>query len=83
MGGGCNVFLTFYAIYNISRKKNLGIQIHFVVVEKNNYFSFNVFFMFLCAFTYWLNVRWFLKIVDIENFNMRLEILKSAPSLTG
>ena len=37
-GGGCNVFLTFYAISNISRKKNLGIQ--------NNYFSFNVFFMF-------------------------------------
>ena len=33
-GGGCNVFLTFYAISNISRKKNLGIQ--------NNYFSFNV-----------------------------------------
>ena len=29
-----NVFLTFYAISNISRKKNLGIQ--------NNYFSFNV-----------------------------------------
>ena len=32
--GGCNVFLTFYAISNISRKKNMGIQ--------NNYFSFNV-----------------------------------------
>ena len=37
-GGGCNVFLTFYAISNISRKKNLGIQ--------NNDFSFNVFFLF-------------------------------------
>ena len=37
-GGGCNVVLTFYAIYNISRrKKNLGI--------KNNYFSFSVFFV--------------------------------------
>ena len=34
-------------------------------------------------FTYWLNGRWFLQIVDIGNFNMRLEILKSAPSLTG
>ena len=55
-GGGCNVFLTFYAISNISRKKNLGIQ--------NNYFSFNVFFVFFmyagnivkCPFTYsyWL-----------------------------
>ena len=37
-GGGCNVFLTFYAISNIYRNKNLGIQ--------NNYFSFNVFFFF-------------------------------------
>ena len=36
-GGGCNVFLTFYAI-SIYRKKNLGIQ--------NNYFSFNVLFVF-------------------------------------
>ena len=84
-GGGCNVFLTFYAISNISRNKNLVIQ--------NNYFSFNVFFMFFlyagnivkCPFTYsyWLNGRWFIQIVDIGNFIMRLEILKSAPSLTG
>ena len=84
-GGGCNVFLAFCAISNISRKKNLGIQ--------NNYFSFNVFFVvFLyagnivkCPFTYsyWSNGRWFLKIVDIGNFIMRLEILKSSPSLTG
>ena len=36
-------------------------------------------------FTYsnWLNGRWFLQIVDIGHFIMRLEILKSAPSLTG
>ena len=85
-GGGCNVFLTFYAISNISRKKNLGIQI--------NYFSFNVFFVYFflyagniekCPFTYsyWLNGRWFLQIVDIGHFIMRLEIFKSAPSLTG
>ena len=33
--------------------------------------------------SYWLNGRWFLQIVDIGNFIMRLEILKSAPSLTG
>ena len=39
-GGGCNVFLTFCAISNISRKKNLGIQ--------NNYLSFNVLFVFFC-----------------------------------
>ena len=81
-GGGCNVFLTFYAISNISRKTILGIQ--------TNYFLFNVFFMFFlyagniekCPFTYsyWLNGRWFLHIV---HFIMRLEIFKSAPSLTG
>ena len=81
MGGGgeCNVFLTFYAIF---RKKYLGIQ--------NNYFSFNVLDagnIVKCPFTYsyWLNGRWFLQIhvVDIGNFIMRLEILKSSPSLTG
>ena len=43
-GGGCNVFLTFYAISNISRKKTLGIQ--------NNYFSFNVFFVFFVCWKY-------------------------------
>ena len=84
-GGGCNVFLTFYAISNISRKNNLGIQ--------TNYFSFNVFFVFFLyagniekcpiTYSYWLNGRWFLQIVDIEHFIMRLEIFKSAPSLTG
>ena len=40
IGGGGVMFLTFYAISNISRKKYLGIQ--------NNYFSFNVFFVFFC-----------------------------------
>ena len=84
-GGACNVFLTFYAISNISRKKYLGIQ--------NNYFSLmfsSGFFLYAgnivkCPFTYsyWLNGRWFLQIVDKGNFIMRLEILKSAPSLTG
>ena len=64
-------------------KKNLGIQ--------NNYFSFNVFFLFFmyavnivkCPFTYsyWLNGRWFLQIVDIGNYIMRLEILKSGNPL--
>ena len=81
-GGGGNVFLTFYAIFNIFRKKYLGIQ--------NNYFSFNVLYagnIVKCPFTYsyWLNGRWFLQIhvVDFGNFIMRLEILKSSPSLTG
>ena len=81
-GWECNVFLTFYAISSISRKNNLGIQ--------SKYFSFNVFFVFFlyagniekCPFTYsyWLNGSWFLQIVDIGNFIMRL---KYAPSLTG
>ena len=45
-GGGCNVFLTFYAISNISRKTNLGIQ--------TNYFSFHVFFVFFfVCWKYW------------------------------
>ena len=84
-GGECNVFLTFYAISNIYRKQNLGIQ--------SNYFSFNVFFVFFfyagniekcpITYSYWLNGKWFLQIVDIGNFIMRLEILKSGPSLTG
>ena len=45
-GGGGDVFLTFYAISNISRTQNLGIQ--------NNYFSFNVFFVFFfVCWKYW------------------------------
>ena len=83
LGAGCNVFLTFYAISNISRKK---------IWEYKTIFSHLMFLCFLyagniekCPFTYsyWLNGRWFLQIVDIGNFIMRLEILKSAPSLTG
>ena len=77
-GGGCNVFSHFML---------------FPTFLENNYFSFNIFFVFFlyagniekCPFTYsyWLNGRWFLQIVDIGNFITRLEILKSAPSLTG
>ena len=69
-GGGCNVFLTFYAISNISRKKS---------GNTNNYFSFNVFFVFFlyagniekCPFTYsyWLSDREFYhEIGNIEKF---------------
>ena len=60
-GGGCNVFLIFYAIYNIYRKHFLGGIQKIFLFEKNNCFAFNVFFMFF----------------------FMLEILKSAPSLTG
>ena len=85
-GGGAVMFFSHCMLFpTFLEKINLEIQ--------NNYFSFNVFFMFFlyagnivkCPFSYsyWLNGRWFLQIVDIENFIMRLEILKSAPSLTG
>ena len=84
-GGGCNVFLTFYAISNISRKKILEYK----SIISHLMFS-SCFFLYVgniekCPFTYsyWLNGRWFLQIVDIGHFIMRLEILKSAPSLTG
>ena len=84
-GGGCNVFLTFYAISNIYRKKIWEYK----TIISHLMFSL-CFFLYAgniekCPFTYsyWLNGRWFLQIVDIGNFIMRLEILKSAPSLTG
>ena len=74
---GCNVFLIFYAISNISRKKNLGIQ--------NNYFSFNVFVFFLyvgniekCPFTYSYG-RWFLQIVDYRDFYHEIGNIEKCP----
>ena len=66
-GGGCNVFLIFYAIYNISRKNNFGNKIFFFFLRK----TIISHLMFSSCFFY------------AGNFNMRLEILKSAPSLTG
>ena len=52
-GGGCNVFLTFYAIYNISRRKIFFGNTKCFFFEKNNYFSFNVFFVFFLCWKYW------------------------------
>ena len=84
-GGGGVMFFSHFMLFPTFLEKNLGIQ--------TNYFSFNVFSVFFlyagniekCPFTYsyWLNGRWFLQIVDIGHFIMKLEILKSAPSLTG
>ena len=79
-GGGCNVFLTFYAISNISRKKIWEYK----TIISHLMFSLCVFLyagnIEKCpvTYSYWLNGRWFLQIVDIGNFIMRLEILKSA-----
>ena len=75
-GGGCNVFLTFYAISNISRKKFWEYK----PIISHLMFS-SCFFLYAgniekCPFTYsyWLNGRWFLQIVDIHvgNLNMKL-----------
>ena len=84
-GGGCNVFLTFYAISNISRKKILEYKPFISHLMFSSCFFLYVGNIEKCPFTYsyWLNGRWFLQIVDIGHFIMRLEILKSAPSLTG
>ena len=74
------MFFSHFMLFPTFLEKNLGKQ--------NNYFSFNVLYagnIVKCPFTYsyWLNGRWFLQIVDIGNFIMRLKILKSSPSLTG
>ena len=85
-GGGVMFFSHFMLFPTFLEEKNLGIQ--------NNYFSFNVFFVFF--FVYWkyckvplhlqLLVKW--EVVSpngryIGNVIMRLAILKSSPSLTG
>ena len=84
MWGG-NVFLTFYAISNISRKKiweYKAIISHLMFSSCFFLYAGNI-EKFPVTYSYWLNGRWFLQIVDIGNFIMRLEILKSASSLTG
>ena len=71
-GGGVMFFSHFMLFPTFLEKKNLGIQ--------NNDVSFNVFFLFFfvcwkyCTYSYWLNGRWFLQIVDIHvgNFNLKL-----------
>ena len=86
-GGGGVMFLTVYAISNISRRKNStrknsgNTKKIYLFWEKQLFFYAGNIEKY--PFTYWLNGRWFLQIVDIGNFNMRLEILKSVPSLTG
>ena len=75
----------FYAISNISRKQIWEYK----TIISHLMFS-SCFFLYAgniekcpVTYSYWLNGRWFLQIVDIGNFIMRLEILKSASSLTG
>ena len=68
-GGGVMFFSHFMLFPTFIEKKSWNT---------NHYFSFNVFFVFFlyagniekCPFTYsyWLNGRWFLQIVDIGHF---------------
>ena len=107
-GGGCNVFLTFYAISNISRKKiweykiiishlmfssclffvcwkyckvplHLQLLVKWEVVSPNTCSRYRECYHEIgniekFPFTYWLNGRWFLQIVDkhVGNFDMKL-----------
>ena len=73
-GGGGVMFFSHFMLFPTFLETKSGNQ--------TNYFSFNVFFVFFlyvgniekCPFTYsyWLNGRWFLQIVDIGHFIMRL-----------
>ena len=85
-----------YPLYPLFPCSDFVSQMWGIFLEKNIWeykiiiSSFNVLYagnIVKCPFTYsyWLNGRWFLQIhvVDIGNFIMRLEILKSSPSLTG
>ena len=83
-GGGCNVFLTFYAIYNFSRKKFWEYKKRFF------YFSFNVFFVFFYAgniekfpFTYWLNGEVVSPNSRYREFYHEIGNIGKCPSLTG
>ena len=84
-GGGGVMFFSHFMLFPTFLEKNLGIQ--------NNYFSFNVFFVFFLytgniekcpgTYSYWLNGRWFLQIVDIGNFYHAIGNNEKCPSLTG
>ena len=81
---GVDVFLAFYAISNISRnknsankkkKKNFGKTILFHSMFSLCFCMLDLFPTFStniekCPFTYWLNGRWFLQIVDRDSGNI-------------
>ena len=77
-GGGCNVFLTFYTISNISRKKIWEYKANISHLMFSSWFFLYAGNIEKCpvTYSYWLNGRWFLQIVDIGNFIMRLEYWK-------
>ena len=97
-GGGGVMFFSHFILPTFLEKKIweyktiISHLMYLEVVSPNCRYTCIFFVVFLyagnivkCPFTYsyWLNGRWFLQIVDLGNFIMRLEIFKSAPSLTG
>ena len=87
-GGGCVMFFSHFMLFPTFLEKK--IWEYKTIISHLMFYS--CFFLYAgnivkCPFTYsyWLNGRWFLQIVDtcIGNFIMRLEILKSSPSLIG
>ena len=85
-GGGGVMFFSHFMLFPTFLEKTIW---EYKPIISHLMFS-SCFFLYAgniekCPFTYsyWLNGRWFLQIVDIGHFIMRLEIFKSAPSLTG
>ena len=75
----CMLFPTFLETINSGNKKYIYffLEIHLVFSSCFLYARSisNINFVFFgniekCPFTYWLNGRWFLQVVDIGNFNM-------------
>ena len=71
-------------------KKKFGVKLKKKYIEKcpftywlNGRWFLQIVGIHVGNFNMKLTGRWFPQIVDIGNFNMRLEILKCAPSLTG
>ena len=86
-GGWCNVlshfmlfptFLEENILRIIVRKTSFSFNVFFVFFYARSISNiFRIFFIFVGKywkgpFTYWLNGRWFLQIVDIGNSNMKL-----------
>ena len=72
-----HVFFAFHAISNI-KKKNPGggggvdffLEKQFFLISRFMLFSTLNFFFEKCPFTYWLNGRWFLQIVERDSWNL-------------
>ena len=84
-GGGAVMFFSHFMLFPTFLEKKIWeykIIISHLMFSSCFFYAGNI-VKYPFTYSYWLNGRWFLQIVDIGNFIMRLEILKSAPSLTG